>query len=677
MRERPDRLRDRAEGGRRRRRGTRGGRGADVARRRPRGARRADGPRLDPRRPVRRLHGCGATVRARGRRGRPTAGPRDLRIAWLSGSAHLCDTRQRRICGLRRAPRRPRRRRAAHAWDHRRVGPHLPFGHAHPAHLRLAPGPVVPRRGPPRRAGGVRRPPDRDRRGRAGRPRGRRGRRLRPGAAARRRGASWPTTRSTGSARLARPGGDHQRQPRLRAGGSASRAGWSTAPACTCAPTPAGVDEPGAARRRRTARSRSTASPTSSPTCSARRGAADRGRTSAVLGAAMDRVRADLAGRPAAPARWCWPTRSSPGGLPSDSERDISVGGVSGGARSSSSTASTTPRSATCTAGTTLSETVRYSGSPARLLVLRGRPRSRARGWSTSTPTGSARPTFVAAPVPRPLARLRGTLDDLLTDPASPTHEDCLGAGRPSPTTAARRRRWTRLRAPLPARPGAAASRPRARAGTAPAVRTGTGRSATTTIALDFVAPRARRAGRPPPSRDLLRDGAASAAREDPDLDAGRTRWCRLMRLHDLSITAFGPFVDTVHRRLRRARRRRALPAHRRHRRGQDQRARRRLLRALRRGARRPRSAAKHLRSDHADRAGRAARRARRSASAGARSGSPAHRVGAPQEARHRAPRMQAHVVVEEQRRRRRDWLAQPDQPARRGRPAGHRPARA
>ena len=56
-----------------------------------------------------------------------------------------------------------------------------------------------------------------------------------------------------------------------------------------------------------------------------------------------------------APARWCWRTPSSPAarrGPPdaSDSERDISVGGIQI-APTSCSPASTTPRSATCTAG--------------------------------------------------------------------------------------------------------------------------------------------------------------------------------------------------------------------------------------------------------------------------------------------------------------------------------------
>ena len=64
------------------------------------------------------------------------------------------------------------------------------------------------------------------------------------------------------------------------------------------------------------------------------------------------------------------------------------------------------------------------------------------------------------------------------------------------------------------------------------------------------------------------------------------------MRLHRLTVTAFGPFAGTEDGRLRRALGRRALPVQRRHRRRQDQRPRRRLLRALRPGARRPQQAA-------------------------------------------------------------------------------------
>ena len=72
-----------------------------------------------------------------------------------------------------------------------------------------------------------------------------------------------------------------------------------------------------------------------------------------------------------------------------------------------------------------------------------------------------------------------------------------------------------------------------------------------------------------------------------------------LMRLHSLTVTAFGPFADTEHGRLRRAVRGRSLPPPRADRCRQDQHPRRRLLRALRPGARRA-AGSRSLRSDHA-----------------------------------------------------------------------------
>ena len=82
----------------------------------------------------------------------------------------------------------------------------------------------------------------------------------------------------------------------------------------------------------------------------------------------------------------------------------------------------------------------------------------------------------------------------------------------------------------------------------------------------------------PPPSATLLAGALAAAARAE----AGR------MRLHSLSLTAFGPFPDTGRGRPRRGRPRRALPAVGPDRRGQDDAARRGRLRALRHRARAP-----------------------------------------------------------------------------------------
>ncbi len=86
---------------------------------------------------------------------------------------------------------------------------------AHPPHLRLAPGPVLPRGRPHRHPGALRRPPAGDRPRRAGRCRAGLRRRLRPGAAP---GAGRRAGRRDVRAALGgwRPHRGDERQPRLR-----------------------------------------------------------------------------------------------------------------------------------------------------------------------------------------------------------------------------------------------------------------------------------------------------------------------------------------------------------------------------------------------------------------------------------------------------------------------------
>lgn len=140
----------------------------------------------------------------------------------------------------------------------------------------------------------------------------------------------------------------------------------------------------------------------------------------AALGAAMARVRADLAGRPG--------TRSVvlahafvAGGQASDSERDIAVGGIS-----------VVPTSLFDGIDYTalghlhgrqvLTDTVRYSGSP---LAYSFSEAAHTKGcWLVDLGAHGAAATFVPAPVPRRLARLTGTLEELLADPAHGAHED-------------------------------------------------------------------------------------------------------------------------------------------------------------------------------------------------------------------------------------------------------------
>ncbi|GAA2393040.1 exonuclease SbcCD subunit D [Streptomyces glaucosporus] len=141
----------------------------------------------------------------------------------------------------------------------------------------------------------------------------------------------------------------------------------------------------------------------------------------AVLGAAMDRVRADLATRPPGTRSVVLAHAFVTGGEPSDSERDITVGGV-----------------ASVPIGVfdgvdyvalghlhgcqTLAERVRYSGSP--LAYSFSETHHRKSVWLVDLgPRGEVSAERVDCPVPRPLARVRGRLEDLLADPALERHE--------------------------------------------------------------------------------------------------------------------------------------------------------------------------------------------------------------------------------------------------------------
>ncbi|WP_431040725.1 exonuclease SbcCD subunit D [Streptomyces sp. P1-3] len=147
-----------------------------------------------------------------------------------------------------------------------------------------------------------------------------------------------------------------------------------------------------------------------------------RGGHAAVLGAAMDRVRADLATRPPGTRSVVLAHAFVTGGAPSESERDISVGGVA-----------SVPLEVFdgvdyaalghlhgCQA---LSERVRYSGSP--LAYSFSEARHRKSMWLVDLGArGELAARRVDWPVPRPLARLRGRLADLLADPELEAHRD-------------------------------------------------------------------------------------------------------------------------------------------------------------------------------------------------------------------------------------------------------------
>ncbi|MFB4426057.1 exonuclease SbcCD subunit D [Streptomyces sp. QL37] len=142
----------------------------------------------------------------------------------------------------------------------------------------------------------------------------------------------------------------------------------------------------------------------------------------AVLTAAMDRVRADLATRPDGTRSVVLAHAFVAGGEPSDSERDITVGGV-----------------AAVPAGVfdgvdyvalghlhgcqRVTERVRYSGSP--LAYSFSEHTHRKTMWLIDLgPGGDLDAERVDCPAPRPLARLRGRLGTLLEDPAFERHQE-------------------------------------------------------------------------------------------------------------------------------------------------------------------------------------------------------------------------------------------------------------
>ncbi len=146
-----------------------------------------------------------------------------------------------------------------------------------------------------------------------------------------------------------------------------------------------------------------------------------------VLTAAMERVRADLFLRPG--------TRSVVlahafvgGGMPSESERDITVGGVDrvpvpvfDGVDYVALGHLHRPQ--------TLTERLRYSGSP--LPYSFGEAGQQKQVWLVDLDAaGLADVRAVQLPVPRPLVVLTGTLEELLADPAHAAAEEAFVSAR-------------------------------------------------------------------------------------------------------------------------------------------------------------------------------------------------------------------------------------------------------
>ncbi len=232
----------------------------------------------------------------------------------------------------------------------------------------------------------------------------------------------------------------------------------------------------------------------------------------AALGEAMRRVQVDLSGRPAGTRSVVMAHAFVAGAEPSDSERDISVGGVS-----------MVPTSVFdgidyvalghLHGRHTLTESVRYSGSP--LAYSFSEAGHRKGSWLVELgAAGLSTCEFIEAPVPRPLARLRGTLDELLADPRAGQHEQS----------------WLQVTLTDDVRPAQAMDRLRARfphtlvLGFEPVSGPGSDRAVARVhgrpdheIALDFVTD-LRGAAATPAESALLRD-AFDACCEDADVD--------------------------------------------------------------------------------------------------------------------------------------------------------------
>jgi exonuclease SbcD len=142
----------------------------------------------------------------------------------------------------------------------------------------------------------------------------------------------------------------------------------------------------------------------------------------AALAEAMRRIRADLATRPAGTRSVVMAHAFVAGGLPSESERDIAVGGISVVPLELFDGIDYTALGH-LHGRATLSDSVRYSGSPvAYSFSEAGQPKG---SWLVDLDAaGLACARFVESPVPRALACLEGTLEQLLTEARWAAHED-------------------------------------------------------------------------------------------------------------------------------------------------------------------------------------------------------------------------------------------------------------
>ena len=140
----------------------------------------------------------------------------------------------------------------------------------------------------------------------------------------------------------------------------------------------------------------------------------------AALGHAMGLVRTDLDSRPGVRSVVLAHAFVA-GAEPSDSERDISVGGVSRVPVSLFDGIDYTALGH-LHGPHVLTDNIRYSGSP---LAYSFSEAGQAKGtWLVDLGVaGFVAAEWIPAPIPRPLARIEGTLESLLTDPGFASHE--------------------------------------------------------------------------------------------------------------------------------------------------------------------------------------------------------------------------------------------------------------
>lgn len=141
-----------------------------------------------------------------------------------------------------------------------------------------------------------------------------------------------------------------------------------------------------------------------------------------VLAAAMERIRADLATREEGTRSVVLAHAFVMGGEESDSERDITVGGVcavpAGVFRGVDYVALGHLHGCQ-----TITERIRYSGSP--LAYSFSETDHRKTMWLVDLDaSGAVTAERIECPVPRPLARLRGSIEELLENPELDRHEE-------------------------------------------------------------------------------------------------------------------------------------------------------------------------------------------------------------------------------------------------------------